>query len=48
VVIWYTFHHFGILCKEKSGNPGSDVEIVFFRRAKETNSFDDKQANDDN
>jgi hypothetical protein len=22
VVIWYIFPHFGILCKEKSGNPG--------------------------
>jgi hypothetical protein len=22
VVIWYMFPHFGILCQEKSGNPG--------------------------
>jgi hypothetical protein len=24
VVIWYTFPSFGILCQEKSGNPGAD------------------------
>jgi hypothetical protein len=22
IVIWYAFQHFGILCQEKSGNPG--------------------------
>jgi hypothetical protein len=21
VVLWYIFHHFGMLCREKSGNP---------------------------
>jgi hypothetical protein len=26
VVIWYIFPRFGILCKEKSGNPAGDVE----------------------
>jgi hypothetical protein len=24
VVIWYIFTHFGILCQEKSGNPGQE------------------------
>jgi hypothetical protein len=23
VIVWYIFHHFGILCREKSGNPGT-------------------------
>jgi hypothetical protein len=23
-IIWYIFPHFGILCQEKSGNPGSE------------------------
>jgi hypothetical protein len=22
VVIWYIFHRFGVLCQERSGNPG--------------------------
>jgi hypothetical protein len=22
VAIWYSFPHFGVLCQEKSGNPG--------------------------
>jgi hypothetical protein len=22
LIIWYIFHRFGILCQEKSGNPG--------------------------
>jgi hypothetical protein len=26
VVIWYIFHRFGILCQEKSGNPGREEE----------------------
>jgi hypothetical protein len=25
VLIWYIFPRFGILCQEKSGNPGSDA-----------------------
>jgi hypothetical protein len=28
VIIWYVFHRFGILCREKSGNPGR-VRSVF-------------------
>jgi hypothetical protein len=28
VVIWYISPHFGILCREKSGNPGRVREAV--------------------
>jgi hypothetical protein len=28
VVIWYLFHHFGILCQEKSGNPDDETQKV--------------------
>jgi hypothetical protein len=28
VVIWYIFPHFGIVCQEKSGNPGFESEVV--------------------
>jgi hypothetical protein len=32
VAFWYSFSRFGILCQEKSGNPGySDVILVFFK-----------------
>jgi hypothetical protein len=24
-ILWYIFHHFGILFQEKSGNPGADA-----------------------
>jgi hypothetical protein len=27
VLIWYIFHRFGIVCQEKSGNPGPNVQI---------------------
>jgi hypothetical protein len=27
-VIWYIFPRFGILCQEKSGNPGSERIII--------------------
>jgi hypothetical protein len=30
VIIWYGFHHFGVLCQEKSGNPGL---VEFVRKA---------------
>jgi hypothetical protein len=32
VVIWYLFLRFGILCQEKSGNPG--FESIFFLQQK--------------
>jgi hypothetical protein len=25
VVIWYIFSHFGMLCREKSGNPAASI-----------------------
>jgi hypothetical protein len=34
VVIWYIFSRFGILYKEKSGNPGSQTEITAFLQQK--------------
>jgi hypothetical protein len=27
----YIFHHFGILCQEKSGNPGQMLQLLFER-----------------
>jgi hypothetical protein len=29
VVIWYSFPRFGILCQEKSGNPGTYIQRVW-------------------
>jgi predicted tellurium resistance membrane protein TerC len=29
VVIWYIFHRFGKLCREKSGNPGLHLTCAF-------------------
>jgi hypothetical protein len=28
VVIWYIFPRFGILCQEKSGNPGRQTSLI--------------------
>jgi hypothetical protein len=28
VVTWYIFPRFGILCQEKSGNPGNDKSVL--------------------
>jgi hypothetical protein len=27
VINWYIFHRFGILCQEKSGNPGTKLKV---------------------
>jgi hypothetical protein len=27
-IFWYIFHHFGILCQEKSGNPVYEYQIT--------------------
>jgi hypothetical protein len=27
VLIWYILHRFGILCQEKSGNPGTGLKL---------------------
>jgi hypothetical protein len=31
MVIWYIFPRFGMLCKEKSGNPGAKEQMRLFR-----------------
>jgi hypothetical protein len=33
VVICYIFHRFGIMCQEKSGNPGTDKEWHFWQKS---------------
>jgi hypothetical protein len=34
VIIWYIFHHFAVLCQEKSGNPDFTEKVVFSRLKK--------------
>jgi hypothetical protein len=31
VAIWYIFHLFSILSREKSGNPGAGRKLIYFR-----------------
>jgi hypothetical protein len=33
VAVWYTFHRFGLLCQDKSGNPGAQSQNNFLARS---------------
>jgi hypothetical protein len=32
VIIWYIFYGFGVLCQEKSGNPGGHTFLIAFKK----------------